>query len=57
MYYEYVGSPYTDVFAFFLNNKNIAKLSDGTNVGISSVNRHNNSQLFISNEVDDPSVG
>ena len=57
-YNEYVGSPnYHDVFAFFLNNENIAKLSDGTNVGINSVNHRNNSQLFISNDMDDPSVG
>jgi hypothetical protein len=56
-YNEYVDSPYNDVFAFFLNNENIAKLSDGTNVGINSVNHHNNSQLFISNDVGDSSVG
>ena len=56
-YYEYVDSPYNDVFAFFLNDENIATLSDGTNVGINSVNRHNNSQLFISNDADDPSGG
>jgi hypothetical protein len=49
-----IDTPFNDVFAFFLNNENIAKLSDGTNVGISSVNHHNNSQLFISNN---PSVG
>ena len=56
-YYEYVDSPYNDVFAFFLNDENIAKLSDGTNVGINSVNHHNNSILFISNEVNDLSEG
>jgi hypothetical protein len=49
-----IDSPFKDVFAFFLNNENIAKLSDGTNVGIGSVNQLINSQLFISN---DPSVG
>ncbi len=56
-YSENIDSPYNDVFAFFLNNENIAKLSDGTNVGINSVNHHNNSQLFISNDMNDPSVG
>ncbi len=56
-YYEYVDSPYNDVFAFFLNNENIAKLSDGTNVGINSVNNYTNSQLFISNDLNDPSEG
>ncbi len=56
-YFEYIDSPYNDVFAFFLNNENIAKLSDGTNVGINSVNHHNNSQLFISNDMNDPPVG
>ena len=49
-----IDTPFIDVFAFFLNNENIAKLSDGTNVDIRSVNQQNNSQLFISN---DPSVG
>ena len=42
---------------FLLNDKNIAKLSDGTDVGINSVNDCINSHLFHSNEVDDLSVG
>jgi len=56
-YHYNIDSPFNDVLAFSLNDINIAKLSDGTNVGINSVNHHNNSLLFISNDVGDSSVG
>ena len=37
-YNEYVGSKYNDVFGFFVNGKNIAKLPDSTNVTINNIN-------------------
>lgn len=37
-YNEYVGTSYNDVFGFFVNGKNIAKLPDSTNVSINNVN-------------------
>ncbi len=49
-YAENINSEYSDVFAFFLNGVNIAKLTDGTDVGVSSVNYHNNSHLFNGND-------
>ena len=50
-YYYNIDSPFNDVFAFLLNDINIAKLSDGTDVGINSVNDDSNSHLFYNNDV------
>ena len=50
-YYYNIDSPFNDVFAFLLNDINIAKLSDGTDVGINSVNDQSNSHLFNGNDV------
>ena len=56
-YYEYVNSAFNDAFAFFLNGNNIAKLPDGGDVAINSVNYNTNSHLFNSNDASEPSVG
>ncbi len=56
-YHYNIDSPFNDVVAFLLNDVNIAKLSDGKDVGINSVNDRINSHLFHSNEVDDLSKG
>lgn len=54
-YYEMENSPYTDLFAFFLADENIAKLPDGeTGVGITTVNSNVNNEFFIGNDVSDP---
>ena len=50
-YYEDTSSNITDAFAFFLNDENIALLSDGvTEVTISSVNQDDNKQYFVGND-------
>jgi hypothetical protein len=48
-YFEFFDPLFIDRFALFLNGENIAKLSDGTDVGILSLNDHNNSHLFNGN--------
>jgi hypothetical protein len=55
-YPEYVNSPFNDVFAFYLNGKNIALLpnnngssSNNTAVSINTVNAQVNSQYFHEN--------
>jgi len=57
-YYEYVFSEFNDVFGFYLNGNNIAKLPT-TNTGsdvvsINNVNYHSNKQYFHGN---DPGTG
>ncbi len=50
-YNEYVGSPYNDVFGFFLNGKNVALLPGTiTPVSINSVNCDQNSAYYIDND-------
>jgi len=51
-YFEYNGSSNNDVFAFFMNGENIAKLPDGeTIVSINTVNNDINEEYFISNDI------
>ncbi len=49
-YPEFVGSPFNDVFAFYLNGTNVA-LIPGTNtpVAINTVNAGSNAQFFVDN--------
>ena len=54
-YLEYVGSAYNDVFAFFLDGVNVAKVpSTNTPVAINTVNNTTNSAYFVNNS---PAVG
>lgn len=50
-YNEYVNSSFNDVFAFFVNGKNVAKIP-GTNlpVSINNLNAGEYSQFFVDNE-------
>jgi hypothetical protein len=47
-YNEFVGSPFNDVFAFFLDGNNIA-LVGGTPVGINTINLGSNSAFYRNN--------
>jgi len=50
-YNEWVGSPYNDVFGFFLNGENIALVpGTGDRISINSINNNNNSEYFIDND-------
>lgn len=48
-YNEYVGSKFNDVFAFFVNDKNIATLPSGAPVSINNVNNNKNSEFYNDN--------
>jgi len=50
-YNEYVGSKYNDVFGFFVNGKNIAKLPDSTNVTINNINSKIHSAYYRNNSI------
>ena len=56
-YNEFAGSPFNDVFAWFLNGENIA-LVPGTSeeVSINTVNNAKNSQYFNNNDPSDTNV-
>eukprot|EP00546_Thalassionema_frauenfeldii_P014244 CAMPEP_0178912640 /NCGR_PEP_ID=MMETSP0786-20121207/10386_1 /TAXON_ID=186022 /ORGANISM="Thalassionema frauenfeldii, Strain CCMP 1798" /LENGTH=558 /DNA_ID=CAMNT_0020585267 /DNA_START=27 /DNA_END=1700 /DNA_ORIENTATION=+ len=45
-YNEFVGDRYNDVFGFFLNGENIARLPDGNNTAINSVHCGSTSPTF-----------
>ena len=48
---EFAGSPYNDVFAWFLNDQNIAIIeSTGEPVSINTINRNKNSHLYRIND-------
>jgi hypothetical protein len=50
-YNEWVGSPYNDVFGFFLNGENIALVpGTGDRISINSINNNSNSEYFIDND-------
>jgi hypothetical protein len=50
-YNEWVGSPYNDVFGFFLNGQNIALVpGTGDRISINNINNNNNSEYFIDND-------
>ena len=50
-YNEWVGSPYNDVFGFFLNGENIALVpGTGDRISVNSINNKNNSEYFIDND-------
>ncbi|UTW53908.1 choice-of-anchor L family PEP-CTERM protein [Kordiimonas sp. SCSIO 12610] len=48
-YNEYVGSQFNDVFGFFVNGENIAKLPNGDAVSINNVNNNSNSEFYNDN--------
>jgi hypothetical protein len=50
-YKEYVGSPYNDVFGFFLNGQNIAYVAGSSTqlVSVNSINHIENSAYYIDN--------
>ncbi|KAL7543599.1 hypothetical protein ACHAXR_012911, partial [Thalassiosira sp. AJA248-18] len=51
-YLEYVGKPFNDAFAFYMNGENIALLPDGTTeVTINNVNQFKNTQYYNENDV------
>ena len=50
-YNEYVGSPYNDVFGFFVNGNNIAKLPDTANVSINDINSANHAAYYRNNSL------
>lgn len=53
-YNEYVGSQYNDVFGFFLDGVNIAKIpGTSTNVAINNVNKVSNSAYYVNNDLTD----
>lgn len=52
-YNEYVGSSYNDVFGFYVNGKNIAKLPDSSNVSINNVNKGKHAAYYRNNDYDD----
>lgn len=56
-YNEFVGGPYNDVFAWFLNGENIA-LVPGSNeeVSINTVNNEKNTNLFRDNDPSDTNI-
>jgi len=53
-YYEYIDSPYNDVFGFYLNGDNIARVTGSTTgsdiVSINNVNYDDNKQYFNGND-------
>ncbi|GAB6057699.1 choice-of-anchor L domain-containing protein [Desulfonatronum parangueonense] len=50
-YNEYVGSPFNDVFGFFIDGQNIAIVPGTTDpISINNVNLHNNSNYYVNNE-------
>jgi hypothetical protein len=57
-YYEYVNSPFNDVFGFYLNGENIARIRDSDTdfdiVSINNVNYNRNIKYFYGN---DPGTG
>lgn len=53
-YNEYVGSSYNDVFGFFLDGVNIAKIpGTSTNVSINNVNKTSNPAYYVNNDLTD----
>jgi len=58
-YYEYVDSTFNDVFGFFLNHENIARLpkdendSENTTVSIDHVNCNKNTDYYVGNDVNE----
>jgi hypothetical protein len=55
-YHEWVGSKFNDVFAFFLDNQNIAIVpKSSTPVAINTINKWSNSQYYHDNEYPFPS--
>lgn len=50
-YNEFVGSEFNDVFGFFVNGKNIAKLPDSTNVTINTINSRVHPGYFRNNSI------
>jgi hypothetical protein len=50
-YNEWVGSPYNDVFGFFLNGENIALVPETNDrISVNSINNFNNNNYFIDND-------
>jgi hypothetical protein len=49
-YNEYVGTNYNDVFGFYVNGKNIAKLPDATNVSINNINLGSHAAYYRNND-------
>ncbi len=50
-YNEFVDEGFNDIFAFFLNDQNIALLPDGSPVAIDNVNLDTNSALYRNNDL------
>lgn len=49
-YNEFVGTDYNDVFGFYVNGKNIAKLPDSTNVSINNINLGKHAAYYRNND-------
>ncbi|MFN2394108.1 MAG: choice-of-anchor L domain-containing protein [Bacteroidales bacterium] len=50
-YNEWVGSPYNDVFGFFLNGENIALVPETNDrISVNSINNFSNNNFFINND-------
>ena len=49
-YNEFANSNFNDVFGFFVNGKNIAKLPDTANVTINNINLNHHPEYFRNNE-------
>jgi len=56
-YNEFVDSSFNDVFGFFVNGKNIARLPDSANVTINNINLIRHSAYYRNNDYGDLSPG
>jgi hypothetical protein len=52
-YNEFVDSLFNDVFGFYVNGKNIAKLPDSANVTINNINLKRHTAFYRNNDLDD----